>query len=377
MTQWIWQQADWPQFIWDAAVISPHLAAARSAQGRLLGVVQTINPDLAEEIDIQVLEDQATDTSAIEGEVLNRDSVRSSIANRLGVEQAGLVGKPDRYLEGLLDMLLDATQHYKQPLTLNRLCGWHAALFPTGYSGMHPIQVGLLRENDSVQVVSGRPGREKVHYQAPPAKLVATGIGDFLRWFNEVELDGLLRAGVAHVWFELLHPFEDGNGRVGRAMIDLALAQDEKLSMRYYSLSSAIMEQRKGYYACLEKTCQGGLDITDWLCWFLGCFVAAIDRSMQLVDDVSLKSRFWQRHAKTALNERQLKVLGRLLDAGKDGFEGHMSTRKYMQIAKTSRATAYRELADLVQKGCLQPTKEKGRSAAYDVCWVPRTSRGT
>ncbi len=371
MSHWIWSNTDWPHFTWDIQQLTPHLASARLVQGKLLGVIETIGIELSEQADALVLAEQAIDTSAIEGEHLNRDSVRSSIANRLGLEKAGMSGQPDRHVEGLLDMLLDATQSYEKSLTLERLCGWQAALFPTGYSGIQKVKVGALRDPGPMQIVSGRLDKPKVYYEAPPADHIQADIEQFLSWFNESqEIDGVLKAGIAHVWFELLHPFEDGNGRVGRAVIDLALAQDEALNTRYYSISSAIMKDRKSYYAILEKTCQGGMDVTEWLIWFLGCFKEALKASIQLITDIGFKSRFWKKHAETILNARQVKVLNRLLDAGKGGFEGGMTTRKYQQLTKASRATAYRELIDLVDKRCLITMSKKGRSAAYEIASV-------
>lgn len=369
MIHWIWQQPDWPHFHWDEAKITPHLASARLIQGRLLGMIETIQDHTRQTLDEIILAEQAIDTSAIEGERLNRESVRSSIENRLGLKQAGISKAPDRYVEGLLDMLLDATQHYDRPLTLERLYGWHAALFPTGYSGIRKITVGSLRQGP-MQIVSGRPGKTKVHYEAVPFEKINAETKRFLTWFNtKTDRDGLLRAGIAHLWFELLHPFDDGNGRTGRAVIDLALAQDEKNATRYYSMSSAIMQDRKNYYECLEKSCRGDMEITGWLIWFLTCFQQAVKQAIQLINDISLKSRFWETHATTVLNARQIKVLTRLLDAGKKGFEGAMTTRKYMQLTKTSRATAYRELSELVEKKCLTPLNKKGRSSAYKICW--------
>ncbi len=371
MTHWIWQYKDWPNFYWDEKLLSSELARARLAQGKLLGIAQTINKRAAEQMNATLLAEQALDTSAIEGEYLNRDSVRSSIANRLGLKQAGIDKPRDRYVEGLLDMLLDATENYDKPLTVQRLCGWHAALFPTGYSGIRKITVGSLRRIDSIQIVSGRPGKIKVHYEAPTSRVIEKEIKQFLSWFNTQDhTDSLLRSGIAHLWFELLHPFEDGNGRIGRAIIDLVLAKDEKQSLRYYSLSSAIMRDRKNYYACLEKSCRGNLDITSWLIWFLHCFQSAIRQSLSVINDINLKSRFWEHYGTTVLNKRQIKVLNHLLDTGKNGFIGGMTTRKYSQLTKTSRATAYRELSDLVRKKCLKPLEKKGRSAAYEINWV-------
>lgn len=370
MPHWIWQHSDWPDFVWDKSALSTYLTSARHQQGKLLGIIRVINEDTSTQLDVKTLTEQAIDTSAIEGEHLNRDSVRSSIANRLGLEQAGISTQPDRYIEGLLDMLLDATANYSKPLSLERLCGWHAALFPTGYSGIQKITVAALRKPGPMKIVSGRPGKEKIHYEAPPADALKKNIKTFLKWFNgHNEIDGLVRAGVAHLWFELLHPFDDGNGRIGRAIIDLALAQDEKLSSRYYSLSSAIMRDRKNYYAKLEEACRGELDITPWLIWFLSCLEQAVTAAIETIDDINLKSQFWETHAKTPLNERQIKVLNRLLEEGRMGFEGGMTTRKYVGITKTSRATAYRELHDLVEKNCLRPIEAKGRSAAYEIKW--------
>lgn len=371
MTQWIWQQADWPRFFWEERLILTELSRARLVQGKLLGRMQSLNADASQKLVSSVLTEQAIDTSAIEGEHLNRDSVRSSIADRLGFERAGVQQSPDRYVDGLVDMLLDASKNYSEPLSLERLFGWHAALFPIGYSGIKKITVAQLRQFDPMQIVSGQPHKLKVHYEAPPAKLLKKQITDFLTWFNSNNKDdGLLHAGIAHLWFELLHPFDDGNGRIGRAIIDLALARDEQRNLRAYSLSSAIMQDRKNYYASLEKICCGDLDITAWLMWFLKCLQQAIINSNQLIDNVVKKSRFWEYHANTVLNDRQIKVLNRLLDAGEEGFSGGMTTRKYSALTKTSRATAYRELADLVDKNCLRSIVSKGRSAAYQIQWV-------
>ncbi len=369
MTQWAWQHQNWPDFYWNEQQVSPHLASARLIQGKLLGIVQGINQQAEQTIQSLLLTEEALETSAIEGQILSRDSVYSSISNRLGLERAGMNKPPDRYIEGLLDLLLDATQHHQTALTSGRLHSWQAGLFPTGYSGIRKIAVGKWREND-VQIVSGQPGKTRVHYQGPPAHLIENEIDIFLNWFNKPpKIDGLLRAAIAHLWFELLHPFEDGNGRIGRAIIDLSLAQDEQQSQRYYSLSSAIMQEKKQYYTYLEKSCCGNLDISDWLIWFLGCFKHAIENTMNLLQGIQLKNQFWLNHTDTPLNNRQKKVLNRLLDTGKKGFIGGMTTRKYQQLTKTSRATAYRELSDLVKKKCLTPITKTGRSAAYEIYW--------
>ncbi|MDF1759869.1 MAG: Fic family protein [Coxiellaceae bacterium] len=370
MQSWVWQDTNWPQFTWDEGTLSQQLLLSRGLQGKLLGMVHVITDDSVFELNLSALTSEAVDTSAIEGELLNRNSVRSSIANRLGLNQAGIQVSSDRYIEGLLDMLFDATNNYSEPLTLQRLFGWHAALFPTGYSGIQKITVGAIRDTDQMRIISGRPGKEKTHYQAPPAELAKKGIKQLLKWFNQSsDCDGLLRAGMAHLWFEMLHPFDDGNGRVGRAIIDYALSQDEQLNTRYYSLSSVIMHDRKNYYSQLEAACRGGMDITPWLSWFLECFQQAIDKALTLIEEITLKSQFWQRHAKTPLNPKQIKVLNKLLDYGPEGYIGSMTTRKYMGITRTSRATAYRELIDLVNKNCIKPTADKGRSAAYEIVW--------
>jgi Fic family protein len=309
-------------------------------------------------------------TSAIEGERLDVDAVRSSVARRLGLPTAGLPAPP-RAVDGLIDVLLDATRQHDAPLTAERLFGWQAALFPTGYSGLHAIRVGALRGNEPMQVVSGGIGKEKVHFIAPPRKGLEAEVDRFLAWFNAspAGIDGLVRAGLAHLWFVTLHPFEDGNGRLARAITDMALSQDEHQPMRLFSLSAQIQREREGYYDILERTQRGGLDVTEWLVWYLTQVEAAATAAGQTVANTLAKARFWLGHQTTALNERQRKVLNRLLDAGPSGFEGGISTRKYMGLSKTSRATAYRELADLVEKGCLRRTGKGGRSSGYEIVW--------
>jgi Fic family protein len=306
-------------------------------------------------------------TSAIEGEKLNPDSLRSSIARRLGLPTAGLP-RPSPAVEGLVEVLLDATQRYQQPLTLERLSGWQAALFPTGRSGLLEIRVGTLRGRAPMQIVSGPIGRERVHYEAPPRARLGREMRSFLKWFNvpPAGLDGLLRAGLAHAWFEVLHPFEDGNGRVGRALLDMALARDENRSVRLYSMSARFMDQRDAYYAALERTSSGDLDITPWLLWFLEQVEAAVRSSETLVAAVVQKARFWMQHAQSEINERQLKALNRMLDAEPGGFVGGMTNKKYATLTKASPATAQRDLASLVDKGCLVLVGT-GRGARYEL----------
>lgn len=369
--QWIWQQPEWPRLRWDQAALSTLLARARLAQGKALGATRLLDAGLTLEASAAVLVEDGITTSAIEGERLDPDAVRSSVARHLGLPTAGLPAPP-RAVDGLIEVLLDATGRYDKPLTAERLFGWHAALFPTGRSGLHPIRPGALRGDEPMQVVSGSTGRERIHFIAPPRDGLAAELSNFLAWFNAApaELEGLIRAGIAHLWFVTLHPFEDGNGRLARALTDMALSQDERQPRRFFSLSAQILRERKGYYAILERTQRGELDITGWLAWFLEQVEASANAAECTVANTLAKARFWLRHQGADLNERQRKVLNRLLDAGPDGFEGGITTRKYMSLAKTSRVTAYRELANLVEKGCLAPTGKGGRSSGYVITWV-------
>jgi len=371
---WIWQRAGWPRLRWDGAALSEELAQARLAQGKVLGAAQLLDPALGEEAAAAVLVEDGVTTSAIEGERIEPEAVRSSVARQLGLPAAGLPA-PSRAVDGLVEVLLDATRKHAEPLGFGRLCRWHAALFPAGRSGLARIRAGALRGEAPMQVVSGGAGREKVHFLAPPRKGLQGEVGSFLRWFNRPPqgLDGLLRAGLAHLWFVTLHPFEDGNGRLARAITDMAIAQDEARPMRLYSLSAQILAEREAYYGILERTQRGGLEVTPWLQWFLRQVASACGKSETIVARTLAKARFWLRFQHAGLNERQRKVLNRLLDAGRGGFEGGINTRKYASLTRTSRATAYRELAGLVAKGCLAPTAARGRSSGYAVNW----GRGT
>jgi Fic family protein len=369
---WIWQHPNWPKFVWDANEISNPLVQARLAQGKLHGVAHILNADLSSEALTSILIQDGITTSAIEGERLHLDAVRSSVANQLGLPNVGLP-KPDRAIDGLVEVLLDATQKHNQPLTLQRLCNWHGALFPTGYSGLREIRVGQMRGAEPMRVVSGRIGHETVHFEAPPYEQIDTEISRFIDWFNSDDsktLDGLIRAGVAHLWFITIHPFEDGNGRIARAITDMALAQDERLTMRLFSLSAQILAVREAYYDILESTQKGEMDITAWLKWFLTQIQNAVELAQLTVANTLNKAKFWMTHQTKPLNERQRKVLNRMLDA-KDGFEGGMNTRKYMSLTKTSRATAYRELAQMVEWGCLQANEKGGRSSGYLILMDP------
>ncbi len=365
--RWIWQRPHWPQLSWDQAALAAPLSHTRRLQGELLGLARLLDPqqNLAAQLEVMTLE--GIKTSAIEGENLDPKAVRSSLARRLGLPTGGLP-RPSRSVEGLVEVLLDATREHDHALTLKRLCGWQAALFPTGRSGLHEIRVGKLRGKAPMRIVSGPVGRERVHYEAPPHERLAAEVRAFVKWFNEppAGLDGLIRAGVAHAWFEIVHPFEDGNGRVGRALLDMALAQDEQRSTRLYSMSARFMDVREEYYATLEQTSSGALDITPWLAWFLAQLEAAIRSSESIVAAVLTRTRFWMQHSRTGVNERQLKALNRMLDTLPQEFVGGMTNKKYAHLTGASPATAQRDLADLVSKGYLA-LRGAGRSARYEL----------
>jgi Fic family protein len=321
----------------------------------------------------EVLIEDALKTSEIEGERLDPNAVRSSVARRLGLPSAGLPAIRNQHADGMVEILLDATMNHEQELTAARLFGWHAALFPTGYSGLREIQIAAWRDDREgpMRVVSGPIGREKVNYEAPPADRLESEMKNFFLWWGKSrnEIDGILRAGIAHLWFAAVHPFEDGNGRIARTLSDMALAQDENLSTRFYSMASQIMAERDEYYEVLEHTNKGNVDITEWLRWFLECMSRAILRSNELLFNIMQKARFWKHYAQTELNDRQRKAINSLLEAGPGGFAGGMTNRKYAGMTHISRATAQRELADLVGKGILRPNPGGGRSASYDLVW--------
>lgn len=369
-SKYIWQNKGWADFTWDSGRLLPLLGKARQTQGKILVRVKTLGLNLNSEAQAEILTEEALKTSAIEGEILNRDSVRSSVARHLGLNQA-LLPRAERHIDGLVEILLDATRNYDKPLTAKRIKGWQAALFPTGYSGLHKIRAGEWRAGE-VQVVSGPMGQERVHFQAPPKERLDSEIKGFLSWWEKSlgKEEGFLRAGIAHFWFVTVHPFDDGNGRVTRALTDMALAQDEKSQVRLYSFSSQIMEERNAYYDVLEKCSKAGLDITEWLEWFLGCLIRAMEKSEIIIVKILAKAEFWQAHGQTTLNDRQRKVINRLLDAGEGQFQGGLTTRKYASITKASRATAFREISDLVDKKILaQNPQTKGRNVSYELNW--------
>lgn len=368
---YIWQLKNWPKMTWKSDALLPLLGQARLAQGNLLGRVRRLGFELGDEARASILTEEAIKTSAIEGERLNPQAVRSSVARHLGLSTTGL-GPATRSIDGLIEVLLNATQNYSEKLTPEKLKGWHAGLFPTGHSGFHKIKVGRWRGKEPMRIVSGPMGREKIHFEAPPGETVAKEMRLFFSWWNSEtqKMDGLLRAGLAHFYFVTIHPFEDGNGRIARALTDMALAQDEKLGVRYYSLSSQIMEEREEYYRILEKSSKTNqADLTGWLLWFLGCYRRAIERSDKIIEHVLAKADFWQKHSQTVMNERQKKVVNRLLDTGKGAFQGGLTTRKYVSMAGVSRATAFREISELLEKEILRQNPAKGRSVSYDLNW--------
>lgn len=362
---YVWRTADWPRWRYDLSALSTPLASVSRSQGLLLGRLADVGIPLRDQASLAALTEDVVKTSEIEGEVLNLESVRSSIARRLGVEM-GAVASVDRHVEGVVDMVLDATSHSSEPLTSQRLFGWHAALFPTGYSGMNKIRVGQWRDDAQgpMQVVSGPIDRRTVHYQAPPAASLEDEMARFLAWANEDNAEpSLIKAGLAHLWFVTLHPFDDGNGRIARAVGDLFLARSDRSPQRFYSLSAQIQRERKDYYDVLEVTQQGTMEVTGWLRWFLGTLERAIDSAHGTLDGVLAKARFWQKWAGTPMNERQIKLVNRLLD----GFEGKLTTGKWAKIAKCSPDTALRDITELLALGVLRKLPEGGRSTAYEL----------
>ena len=369
---YLWKRPGWPSLIWDEQGLSTQLVAVSRQQGRLLGRMEALGFDLRDEAHLHTLTEDVVKSSEIEGEELDRDQVRSSIARRLGLDVGGLV-PTDRDVEGVVEMMLDATGSFDKPLTEERLCAWHASLFPTGRSGMRRIVTGKWRDdrNGPMQVVSGPVGREKVHYEAPPAERLPEEMARFLNWFeNHGGTDPLLTAGLAHLWFVTIHPFDDGNGRIARAIADMALSRSESSRRRFYSMSAQIRREREDYYAVLESTQKGGVDITRWQTWFLGCLLRAIEGAHGTLSSVLQKARFWERFATEPLNARQIALLNRLLD----GIEGKLTTSKWAKMARCSQDTAYRDILDLVRRGALVKDPGGGRSTSYSLaCQNPNT----
>ena len=360
---YIHEDKAWPNFYWDDKQLSERLASVRHRQGRLIGRMESLGFDLRAEAVLHTLTEDVLKSSEIEGEVLDKEQVRSSVARRLGMDIAGLTPS-ERHVDGVVEMMLDATQKYDQPLTDERLYDWHAALFPTGRSGMSKITVGAWRTDSGgpMQVVSGAIGRERVHYEALAAKRLKKEMKAFLKWLSgNGGMDLVVKSAVAHLWFVTLHPFDDGNGRIARAISDQTLARSEQSANRFYSMSSQIREDRKAYYNILESTQKGGLDITAWLEWYLGCLDRAFDGAEIILGKVMQKASFWQSNRGQTFNDRQTKVLNRLLD----GFEGKLTSSKWAKLTKCSQDTALRDINDLVAQAVLVKEIGGGRSTSY------------
>jgi Fic family protein len=362
---YVWQNPNWPQWRFNTSALIPLLAQVHQALGQLLGRMRDQGISSQSQATLEALTEDVLKTSEIEGEHLNSETVRSSIATKLGVD-IGAIAPADRHVEGVVEMILDATRAHHTPLTAQRLTDWHAALFPTGQHGLSAIRVGAWR-NDAhgpMQVVSGSTYRRRVHYEAPPAERLLVEIADFLLWFEtDQELDPLIKAGLAHLWFVTIHPFVDGNGRIARAIGDLALARTDQSKQRFYSLSAQIQKERKDYYALLEKTQKGDLEATEWLSWFLACLLRALQEADRVLSSVLGKANFWTRWAGISLNERQIKVLNRMLD----GFEGKLNNKKWAAIGKCSSDTALRDINDLLERGILRRSESGGRSTSYEL----------
>ena len=362
---YVWQHPDWPQWRYQAESLMPLLAQVHQSLGHLMGRMRDQGMPSQDHANLEALTTDVLKTSEIEGEQFDAATVRSSIARRLGVDVGALM-PADRHVDGVVEMILDATSLHATPLTAERLVAWHAALFPTRRSGLASIRVGTWRDDAEgpMQVVSGPMHRRRVHYEAPPAQQLPAEIADFLMWFETYqEVDPLIKAGLAHLWFVTLHPFDDGNGRIARAIGDMALARADQSKQRFYSLSAQIQKERKDYYDLLEKTQKGNLEATEWLSWFLSCLLRALQEADQVLTRVLMKANFWRQWAGTPLSERQVKVLNRMLD----GFDGKLSNKKWAAIGKCSSDTALRDINDLVARGVLRRTQMAGRSTSYEL----------
>jgi Fic family protein len=369
---YIWQSSDWPSWHFDWAALAEPLEEVSRAQGRLLGRLADVGMTLRDQASLLALTEDVVKTSEIEGEALNVASVRSSIARRLGVE-IGALAPVDRHVEGVVEMVLDATANNQAAVTPARLFGWHAALFPTGYAGLSKINVGAWRDdaNGAMQVVSGAIGRQHVHFEAPPAACLPAEMAHFLDWVNApANVPPLMKAGLGHLWLVTLHPFDDGNGRIARALGDLLLARADGSPQRFYSLSAQIQRERNAYYDILEQTQKATLDVTAWLLWFFDALHRALEYAHGTLDAVLRKARYWQQWATLSLNERQVKLLNKLLD----GFDGKLTNQKWATIAKCSPDTALRDLNDLLLRGVLRKTAGGGRSTGYELNELPSSS---
>ncbi|MDD3787894.1 MAG: Fic family protein [Petrimonas sp.] len=362
---YLYDNQNWPIFEWNSEKLLPLLAYVRNQQGKLIGKMGALGFELQNEANLEILTIEILKSTEIEGEILDRQQVRSSIARRLGLDISGLVYS-DRDVDGIVDLVLDATKKYDKELTKERLFSWHASLFPAGQSGMYKIITGNWRDDSTgpMQVVSGALGKEKVHYKAPPANQIENEMRIFFDWFNlEQNVDPVLKAAIAHLWFVTLHPFEDGNGRISRALSDMLLARSDEQSYRFYSMSTQIRKERNSYYDILEKTQKGSLDITNWLEWFLNSLLHSIESSEKLLEKVIYKHEFWLQNSKVSINDRQRKILNMLMD----DFEGVLNTTKWAKIGKCSQDTALRDIQDLIEKGILAKSEQGGRSTNYEL----------
>jgi len=362
MTKYIYEYESWPKFTWEHNKINLVLGKVRYLQGKIFGQMGAIGFSIKSEAVLSTLTMDVLKSSEIEGEILNYDQVRSSIARRLGIDHAG-IESVDRNVEGVVEMMLDATQRYDTVLDKERIYGWHASLFPTGWSGMHRITTGRFRDGE-MQVVSGPMGREKVHFQAPSHKIVEQEMDSFLNWLNtNQEIDEVLKSAIAHFWFIIIHPFDDGNGRIARAISDMLLARSENSSQRFYSLSNQILSDKKKYYEVLQKVQYSSGDITEWLNWFLNSLFQALEKTEETLKKILRKAEFWEKHKETELNSRQRLMLNKLFD----GFKGKLKTSKWAKIAKCSQDTALRDIKDLIEKEILQQENSGGRSTNYEL----------
>ena len=360
---YIWQYPEWPSFTWNDSRLISLLSEVRNLEGKIQGMMDGLGFNVQSMTALNVMTEDVLRSNEIEGVILNSDKVRSSIARHLGIDTAGLP-QPDHYTEGVVQIMMDAVTNCNKPLTPERLFNWHAALFPTGRSGMYPITVGAYRTGgEPMQIVSGAMGKEKVHYEAPPSDVVPDMMTDFLRWINSdnTVTDPVLKAAVAHLWFVAIHPFDDGNGRLTRTITDMQLAKADGFPLRFYSMSAEILREKKAYYEILEHTTSNSTDITEWLEWFLNTMKSSILRAKETVKRVVCKSSFWQRHREIPMNERQVRVVNMLWD----GFTGKLTSSKWAKITKTSQATALRDITDLIEKGILTAAADGGRSSNY------------
>ena len=360
---YIWQYPEWPSFTWNDSRLISLLSEVRNLEGKIQGMMDGLGFNVQSMTALNVMTEDVLRSNEIEGVILNSDKVRSSIARHLGIDTAGLP-QPDHYTEGVVQIMMDAVTNCNKPLTPERLFNWHAALFPTGRSGMYPITVGAYRTGgEPMQIVSGAMGKEKVHYEAPPSEVVPDMMTDFLTWINSdnTVIDPVLKAAVAHLWFVAIHPFDDGNGRLTRTITDMQLAKADGFPLRFYSMSAEILREKKAYYEILEHTTSNSTDITEWLEWFLNTMKSSILRAKETVKRVVCKSSFWQRHREIPMNERQVRVVNMLWD----GFTGKLTSSKWAKITKTSQATALRDITDLIEKGILTAAADGGRSSNY------------